>query len=102
MMSGIKAARLQDIGCMACRKDGRFGVPSDQHHPLKGYRMGASIVVPLCVWHHRGVCVGNPEAYAERWGPSLAHHGKRFRERYGTDAEMLAAFEGLLKLKEQA
>jgi hypothetical protein len=92
----LKYARLQDIGCLACRMDGRGNVPSDMHHPLRGYRIGKDVVVPLCVWHHRGVCVGNPDVYAERWGPSLHHHGKKFRAKYGTDAELLAQAETIL------
>ncbi len=95
----LRYARVQNLGCLACRHDGRHGVPSDMHHPLRGYRIGIAVVVPLCVWHHRGVCVGNPDKYAERWGPSLHHHAKRFRAKYGTDEQLLAETERLLEAR---
>jgi hypothetical protein len=95
-VDGLLAARLQDIGCLACLMDGIAGVPSDLHHPLNGYRMGQGVVAPLCLWHHRGICEGNPEDWAVRHGPSLAHHRRRFRARYGTDAELLEFATDLL------
>lgn len=98
-IDGLLAARLQDIGCLACLMDGRPGVPSDLHHPLKGYRMGAAIVVPLCAWHHRGVGNGNPLDLCALYGPSLAHHAKRFRHRYGTDQALLDYATDLLNTR---
>lgn len=97
---GLRYARLQEIGCLACRKDGKNGVPSDMHHPLRGYRIGARVVTPLCIWHHRGLCVGNPDEFAKQHGPSLHHHAKQFRERYGTDEQLLAELEVLMKAYE--
>ena len=91
-----RIARLQDIGCLACLQDGRVGVPSDMHHPLKGYRMGEDITVPLCAWHHRGVMPGNPDEVAKYWGPSLQLHRRAFRQCYGTDEQLLDFAESLL------
>ena len=93
----LHAARLQDIGCLACFKDGRPGVPCDLHHPLKGYRMGQNIVIGLCAFHHRGVCEGSPTLAQEQYGPSRALNKKAFVRRYGTDLELLAMLEGLLE-----
>ena len=97
MVSGLHAARLQDIGCLACLQDGKHGVPSDLHHPLRGYRMGKDIVIPLCIFHHRGVCEGNTTLAQEQYGPSRALNKKAFVRRYGTDLELLAMLEGLLE-----
>ena len=96
-LSGRHVDALQTIGCLACRVDGRPGVPSDLHHPLRGYRMGRDIVIPLCFWHHRGGCDGSPDLMAETYGPSRHHHKKAFVRRYGTDLELLAMLEGLLE-----
>lgn len=96
-MNGLVSARLQDIGCLACRKDGRGGEPSDQHHPVEGYRIGDDIVMPLCPWHHRGVCDGNPDDFAKRYGPSLHHQKRAFIERYGSERQLLAELQALLQ-----
>ena len=93
----LHAARLQDDGCLACRIDGRMGVPSDLHHPLKGYRMGVYIVIPLCPWHHDGRLPGVPAELEAQWGPSRKLNKKAFVRRYGTDLELLAMLEGLLE-----
>ena len=73
------------------------GVPSDLHHPLRGYRIGQAVVIPLCEWHHRGSCGGNPDEFAKLHGPSLKHHKKAFIARYGTEQELLEETERLLR-----
>ena len=95
----LHAARLQEIGCLACRADGRPGVPADLHHPLRGYRMGQYIVLPLCPHHHRGLCEGSPADAEAKYGPSRALNKKAFVQRYGTDLKLLAMLEGLLEAK---
>lgn len=89
-IDGLKALRLQAIGCIACRKEGYEGVPSDLHHPTSGgRRLDDALVIPLCSGHHRAV--GN-------WiGPSLAHGRKPFEARYGTEQELLEETERLLR-----
>jgi hypothetical protein len=95
-VDGLLAARLQDIGCVACRKDGRYGVPSDLHHPTSGgRRLSDDIVIPLCPFHHRNVATGWD--YALLAGlPTLATNKRAFFERYGTEAELLAYTNELL------
>ena len=88
---------MQQLGCLACRKDGWYGVSSDMHHPTEGYRLGDDVIVPLCPWHHRGVCYGNPDEYALRYGPSLKHHKRQFIHRYGTERQLLTELNELLK-----
>ena len=74
--------RLQQIGCIACIKDMKYGVSPDIHHLVEGNkRLGNKFTLPLCPWHHRGVGHGN--------GPSLALNKKAFVAQYGTERELL-------------
>lgn len=94
-MKALLIARLQDIGCLACRQDGNFHVPSDLHHPTDGgRRLGDDIVIPLCPFHHRGV--GMPPFPG---APSLALSKRLFVQRYGTERELLAETERLMELR---
>lgn len=96
--------RFQDIGCLCCAMEGYLDVPVDAHHIVdKGYRAlsgGDDATLPICPWHHRGVPPsGFSEDTAEGYaGPSLALRKKRFKERYGTERELLALTECLLVL----
>ena len=60
-----------DVGCIACRLDGRGYEPPDIHHLLNGYRIGHSATIPLCRRHHDAV--KSPE----------------FKKAYGSDHELL-------------
>jgi hypothetical protein len=84
---------LQQFGCLACRTLG-FVQPPDMHHQLSGgRRIGDHATVPLCPWHHRSVWIDrftNQAMARTLLGPSLASEPKEFRERFGTDAELLA------------
>lgn len=66
--------------------------PCDVHHLLSGNRRrGHMFTVPLCAWHHRAVPLGgfSIATLEAHLGPSLALTSKKFRERYGTDDELL-------------
>ena len=90
---------FQHIGCVACRKEGRWNF-ADVHHLLSGNkRRGHDATIPLCPWHHRGepavyVPVREMETLA---GPSLARTSRKFRERYGTDDDLLSYTNKLLE-----
>jgi hypothetical protein len=93
---------LQAVGCIACRLDGRKNVPADVHHLLSGgRRMGHQATIPLDPWHHRGLippdCKTGREA-EERYGPSLAVSPKGFRERYGSEKELLETVNLMLDM----
>jgi hypothetical protein len=82
---------LRRIGCVACRKEGIRTLGVDIHHLNVGgkagqKRRGDAFTIPLCPWHHRGVGPCDVDIY----GPSLANQSRAFRERYGTDDELLA------------
>ncbi len=90
---------MQDIGCLACRQDGRPATPGDVHHLLVGgRRLSHHASVCLCAWHHRAVPpAGMNSRQAEKHvGPSLARTPRAFRERYGSDVELLEMQNRLL------
>lgn len=84
--------RLQELGCICCRLwAGRYRA-IDVHHLLSGgVRAGHQDTIPLCPWHHRGVC---PPGYGVRsaehaLGPSLAISKREFKAAFGTERELL-------------
>ncbi len=90
--------RLKELGCIACWYE-RVAYPGgtvEIHHLNKGgkagqERRGDEFTVPLCKWHHQGQPPGALLAkdMAITHGPSLARQSRAFRERYGTDDELL-------------
>lgn len=111
MSSPIKADRerfrlLQVIGCIACTIDGRPKVPPDIHHLLSGgRRIGHQATIPLCPHHHRGLipadCRTAREA-EERHGPSLAVSPRAFKERYGSEEDLLETVNYMLEMLREA
>jgi len=101
---------LQSVGCVCCEinkeDDGGFYWPSvptgdfmalEIHHLNAGglhggKRLGDDMTIPLCGWHHRGVCFQHWTKNNMTWcyGPSWAGGSKPFRAVYGSDAELLA------------
>lgn len=74
-----KLARV--IGCIACRKDGRFNDEVSIHHCEGRTRPGCHRrVLPLCFYHH----MPNGE------GVESVHGNKyRFEQKYGTQRELM-------------
>lgn len=87
--------RLQKLGCIACRKRGRFSLPDIHHLNIGGHaghkRRGDRFTIPLCPPHHRGIFWRE-----EDHGPSLALHPRRFREEFGTDDALLREVDLLI------
>lgn len=88
--------KLQDLGCICCYILGLPGVPGDIHHVVEnGYRRlsgGNKSTLCLCPFHHRGV--GNGNSF---FGPSLADGSKPFHRYWGTQGELLAKVNELLR-----
>lgn len=88
--------RIHGMRCICCVKE-RIEQPSrtEAHHLVdKGYRKhsgGHQATIPLCGWHHRGVCKGSPDKMLFSHGPSLELHKRQFIETYGTERELLEA-----------
>ena len=78
-------------GCIACRLDGHAPRPTAVHHILRGgVRMGHKYTIGLCdPGHHQG---GGPLGLLSRH-PYKA----RFEARYGTELQLLAHLDIVLK-----
>ena len=90
-----RCQRIYQIGCLACRKRGWFN-PCQAHHLNEDgkagqKRRGDAETVGLCPWHHVGEPIGNMTAMdcRARLGPSLKLESKAFREKFGSDNELL-------------
>jgi hypothetical protein len=91
-------SRLKAMSCLACWLDrmARPCGPTEIHHLNEGgkagqKRRGDEFTIPLGPWHHRGQPPGTLKArdMALMFGPSLARQSRAFRERYGSDDELL-------------
>jgi len=93
---------MQEAGCVPCwlesRLQGRDYIPEppDIHH-TDG--QNHDLTYANCPWHHRGVRK-NELDYLEmqvNFGPSLARNPERYRSRYGTESQILAFQEAMLR-----
>ena len=103
-------SRMKEIGCVACLLNHGLGwrrAPITIHHPLEihhllsgGRRRGHDDAVCLCCFHHQGTRLPDAtqgyRAQAELYGPSLAREGKRFRDCYGDEDQLLVTQRQLL------
>lgn len=97
----LRWAKLRELGCIACRLDGirADGDAVEIHHMLSGNRrIGHDATIPLCAWHHQGVAFDETPSYwfLENVGPSYHKHRRAFRQRYGSDREILDTVNGLI------
>jgi hypothetical protein len=86
-------ARIVELGCVACRKNGLLTpMTVEVHHLLNGgVRAGHHETVALCGWHHVGRTTGGFDGVKGMemvFGPSLYHDARAFHARYGTDSEL--------------
>lgn len=95
---------IHRLPCLACVQEGcQQPSKTEAHHLVdKGTRKlsgGHQATLPICGWHHRGEpawdsSVRGMKAY---YGPSMFHHGKEFTERYGTQRQLLARTNAVIK-----
>lgn len=94
---------LRELGCIACQIMGYSWEPADIHHLVdNGYRKhsgGNQATIPLCPWHHRGQPFhGRTMTFTRNSrGPSMAHESKEFARVYGSQRELLAKVNELIK-----
>jgi hypothetical protein len=84
--------RLQEFGCLPCRKWAGQWRPVDISHLVSGFkRRGHQATLPECAWHHRGVPdpFDRPSEAERHYGPSRARSPAAYRETFGTDDELL-------------
>ena len=84
---------LRELGCIACRIDGRGGVSAEIHHQRTGAGAGQKSphlkAIPLCEAHHRGT--KHPIV------PSIHLAPNKFISEYGTEVELREMTQRLLK-----
>jgi hypothetical protein len=95
---------LREIGCVACHMEGQNNcvVPEIHHLVDKGYRKhsgGNQATIPLCAWHHRGEppIDFTVRFMRARYGPSMRLESREFAKVYGTQRELLARVNEMLK-----
>lgn len=94
---------IRDFGCICCRMKGYKSLVTEVHHLLSGgRRIGHDATVGLCPWHHRGVRFDGwgPSAMVAMFGTSLALGSKPFHEQFGSDEELLAHQNTVIKRME--
>lgn len=111
MNAQLRDFAIREIGCILCRLMGKRPLPAEKHHLLttglhgNGKRRGERETIGACGFHHRGqAAVGTHMARtlrAEGYGPSLADEPRKFRERFGTDDELLALQDNLIEAWEK-
>lgn len=94
---------LRHHGCIACSLYGNRFVPGEIHHLTLGGkhgapRLGHSLTICLCRWHHRGICNSymDAEQMEKEVGPSYARTPKAFRAEVGGDQYLLDASNELI------
>lgn len=95
---------LQEVGCIPCRMRGLGHQYGDIHHLVDGgKRLGHQYTICLCKWHHVGYEPGVPDKIAEQYkGPSLARNKKAFYNEFGTEMELLEAYNKALEIVESS
>lgn len=92
--------RLSEMGCIACRKTfGAFVQGEIAHVTHSGRRVSHQATISLCPLHHRGLLPDgmSQEQADSTYGPSFAKNKRAFEETYGTEDELLAETDRMLK-----
>lgn len=96
---------IAEIGCLPCLIDGIAGTPADVHHPTAGFKRISTAQASehqhtygACPWHHRGQSRG---AMKPCGLPSLALNKRAYRERYGTELELVQLQDALIRCWER-
>lgn len=100
----------QYIGCVLCimegafRGESRLGEWCDYHHCDDESGQNHDRGYGNCPWHHTGRPKNwlSQAAMKEQYGPSLKLHPKEYRERYGTEQEILDYQNKLYKAYEES
>ena len=86
---------ITELGCIACRLEGRGGVKPEIHHPREGTGLALKaphkMAIALCHKHHRGT--DHPRVSSIHLAPN------QFKSQYGTEAELWQITQDLLNKK---
>lgn len=87
-------SKVVELGCIACRTKGIYGTPAEVHHLRvgvgMGQRSGHKKSIPLCPPHHR----------TGGFGVAIHAGQKTWEAEFGTEEELLAQVEDLLRKQE--
>ncbi len=101
-----RIAKIIVCGCLACRAERVEQLQrTEAHHLLSGgRRRGHGFTVPLCGWHHRGEPPPHWTTLTARaaFGPSLRLESRAFHARYGSDDDLLAEVNAMIRTPEAA
>lgn len=76
------------VGCIACRKEGRFNDHVSIHHIAGRTQPGAHMkVLPLCASHHQPIMPGIESVHGNKY---------RFEQKYGKQDELQAECNRIL------
>lgn len=97
-MNPTRAERLywsrlaEEVGCIACRIDGRINNYVSIHHVNGRTKLGCHMqVLPLCGAHHQ---TGGE-------GVAIHHNKARFERNYGSQASLMEMCADILKINEK-
>src|SRR5690242_16301752 len=105
MNDAMRDFAIREIGCLIANIRGLGFLPCEKHHLLttghhgNGKRRGEKATIGLNMWSHRGLALPGWSAAKcrEILGPSYALEPRQFRQRYGTDDELLAKQNELIE-----
>ena len=105
MRPEIRDTAIREIGCIIAMRLGLGYVPCEKHHLLttglhgNGKRRGEEFTVGFNPWSHRGQPFGewSKERCLEIFGPSYAKAPRAFRDLHGSDEELLAYQNELIR-----
>ena len=98
-----RLAAVSSLPCLPCLIDGYPSVPATVQHVVEARkRLGDFFTYPSCPWHHQAGMNGNVEKLTATYGPSLALDRREFATRYGSERQLVAITDALVRMKESA
>jgi hypothetical protein len=99
----VRLDSLSRMPCVCCVAEGlQQPWPTEVDHLVdKGTREhsgGHDATIPLCAWHHRGLCLNGftADLMKAHWGPSFALQGRTAASWYGTKRELLGRVNAVI------
>lgn len=91
---------IKQVGCVPCWLNGVEFNPCTIQHVVEGRkRLGHEWTYGSCCWHHQGYPLEglNERESEEIAGPSLAKSRRKFAERFGSERELVALCNEMIK-----
>jgi hypothetical protein len=98
-----RLAAVSSLPCLPCLIDGFPAVPATVQHVVEARkRLGDFFSYPSCPWHHQAGMSGNVDKLTARYGPSLALDRREFATRYGSERQLVAITDALIRMRESS